>query len=51
MTKLELLSDHVYLFDQQIPGMRVRGAVVLGNERAVVFDTLVLGEELSEVKS
>jgi len=50
MTKLERLTDHVYLFDQQTPGMRVRGAVVLGTDKAVVFDTLVLAEELSEVR-
>ena len=50
MTTVERLSKHVYLFDQKTSTMRVRGAAVLGENKAVIFDTLVLAQELTEVR-
>lgn len=44
MTKLEPLLSNVYLLEHDLDGTKVRGAIVLGNTKALVWDTLIYPE-------
>ncbi len=44
MTKLEPLLDKLYLLEHDLDGTKVRGAIVLGEKKALIWDTLIYPE-------
>lgn len=51
MIKLERFSERIYLTNQKALGMSVRGAVILTDTKALVFDTLVFPKDMAEIQS
>lgn len=51
MPQLIKINPQLYLIDVNLPDYNVRGAVILGNEQAVVWDTLTHPDDMKEVMS
>ena len=51
MIKLERFSERIYLTNQQALGMSVRGAVILTDTHALIFDTLVFPKDMTEIQT
>ena len=43
------LLDSVYITEQTFDGMTVRGTLVIGSQRALIFDTLVFPQKTKEL--
>jgi glyoxylase-like metal-dependent hydrolase (beta-lactamase superfamily II) len=46
---IQTLSPALHLFQQEFDGVQVRGALLLGSERALIWDPLILPQALSEL--
>ncbi len=48
MDRFQKLLDSVYVMEQTFDGVTVRGALVLGAQRALIFDTLIFPQKINE---
>ena len=51
MPQLIEINPHLYLIDVKLPDYSVRGAVILGDDQAVVWDTLTHPDDMVDVMS